>query len=148
MELVGQLCPGDQVSSEGQKAIHPLTWSLQKHLPQLLLLRCGIHPGYLEPVAAAWIYADRGEGHGYPGHPRSQGMPAGSQITHCHSQLTVDIKAQGRVEKCPRPHTKPGLSIRSPGALPHLPVPRLRRVPPSWRLVRAPWSQRESSAQA
>lgn len=35
-----------------------------------------------------------------------------------------------------------------PRALPCSPVPKLSRVPPSWRLARVPWSQRESSAQA
>lgn len=48
------LCPGGQVGSEGQKAVHPLARSLQERLPQLLLLWRGIHPGHLEPVAAAW----------------------------------------------------------------------------------------------
>ena len=51
--LVGQLCPGGQVGSEGQKAIHPHTWPLQEGLPQLPLLRGGVHPGHLEPIAAA-----------------------------------------------------------------------------------------------
>lgn len=51
--LVGQLSPGGQVGSEGQKAVHPLARPLQERLPQLLLLRRGVHPGHLEPVAAA-----------------------------------------------------------------------------------------------
>lgn len=115
MELRGQLCPGGQVGSEGQKAMHPLTRSLQECLPQLLLLWCGVHPGHLEPIAAAWIRAEGGEGHGHTGHPRSQGAPAGFQIRHCHSQFSVDTKAQERVEKYPRPHAEPvSLSIRSP----------------------------------
>lgn len=66
------LCSGGQVGSEGQKAIHPLTWPLQECLPQLLLLGCGIHPGHLEPIAAAWIWQAGVEAM-VTGHPRSQG---------------------------------------------------------------------------
>lgn len=135
------LCPGDQVGSEGKQAIDPLTGPLQQGLPQLLLLRRGVHPGHLEPIATAcrcqkererWacciaqtprdtcLVSDALKPHDTPPHPR---------------QISGATKAQGWAREVTE-------------ALLVSPVPRLRRVPPSWRLPRVPWSQSESSAQA
>lgn len=124
-----RLCPGDQVGSEGQKAIHPLTGPLQECLPQLLLLRCGIHPGHLKPITAAWMWVSQSGSYCYLGDLGSQEQLSGPRLCI--------------VPKHPEPPSLAPLK-----GLLCSPVPRLRRVPPSWRLARAPWSHRESSAQA
>lgn len=146
VRLVRQLCPGCQVGSEGQKAIHPFTRSLQECLPQLLLLRCGIHPGNLEPIAAAWAGVKGVVTLDTPG-PKEQ-LTSPRLCTDTPSSQWTPTLTKGQINAQGHTLNPCLLALAHPRALPYSPVPRLRRVPPSWRLAKAPCSQREISAQA